>query len=277
MFQYAYIKALSLRTGQDFMIDIHEFQTYKLHKYCLEFLTIKKNYAKTSEIPRYERLYSTNRYIQFLLIKLRWICKAINPSHYTEKQFNFDQDFMDVVSWYIEWYFQTEKYFIDYEDEIRSDFVFVLPPSQKNWEMIQVIAWCNSVSIHIRRWDYLQGNNPNYHGICGLDYYHRAIDIITSKIDDPVFFVFSDDIERVKDNLKIDNAHYIDRNTAETNYEDMRLMSHCQHNIIANSSFSRWWAWLNNNPDKMVIVPQRWFADEKRNSKDIIPTTWVKI
>lgn len=276
MFQYAYVKALSLRMQTDFLLDLHEYDHY-FRPYELEVFDIDKNYAKLSNIPRYERLHSSNKYINFLYFKLQWLCKECNPHHHSERNLQYNEKLLSIVDGYIDWYFQTEKYFIDYENEIRSDFIFVPPPSKQNQQTIDMINWCNSVSIHIRRWDYLKGNNPNFHGTCSLDYYHRAIDLIVSKIADPVFFVFSDDIDRVKDNLKIDNTHYIDRNTAETNYEDMRLMSECKHNIIANSSFSRWWAWLNSNPDKMVIAPERRFATDNLNYQNIIPASWIQI
>lgn len=275
MFQYAFIKALSLRNKTDFKIDIHWFEKYKLHKYCLEFFNIEKNYSLKNEIPFYEMFNSDNKYI----IIFRWIFKKINKNHYIEKQFNFVQDYLNIKKWYIEWYFQTEKYFKDYKNEIRKDFEFIIKPSEKNQDIIKIIENCNSISLHIRRWDYI--SNPianNFHWTCNLDYYKKAVEIINSKINNPIFFIFSDDISWVKENLKIEEQKYfIDWNNADTNYEDMRLMSLCKHNIIANSSFSWWWAWLNNNKDKIVIAPKKWFNDDKIDYSDIIPNSWLKI
>lgn len=277
MFQYAYVKALSLKNKKNFKLDILWFEQYKLHKYCLEFFDIEKRYASKYEIPFYENFYSKNKYLNFFLIKIKWILKQINKSHHIEKQFNFDNDFLDIKSWYIEWYFQTEKYFKEFEKQIRKDFEFIIWPSGKNKKFIEIINNCNSISLHIRRWDYISNSSANaFHGTCDLGYYKKAIELIKSKIETPVFFIFSDDIDWVKENLKIENAYYIDWNNADTNYEDMRLMSLCKHNIIANSSFSWWWAWLNKNKEKIVIAPKKWFQNSKINYSDIVLNNWIK-
>ena len=111
--------------------------------------------------------------------------------------------------------------------------------------------------------------------ICSIDYYRKAIKIINSKIDDPVYFVFSDDIDWCKQNLKIKHrVYFIDWNKGRDSYKDMVLMSKCKHNIIANSSFSWWGAWLNNNPQKLVIAPNEWVYE--LNVSPIL-RTWVKI
>ncbi len=277
MFQYAYVKALSLRNKQDFKLDFFEYKTY-FRPYELEIFDIEKNYASKKQTPFYENLYSKNKYIWYLLTKFKNICKKLNKKDYIEKQFNFDSDFFNIKFWYIQWYFQTEKYFIDFENEIRKNFEFIIPPSKKNQKTIQIINNYNSVSIHIRRWDYV--TNPkanNVHWTCSLAYYQKAIEVIKTKINNPVFFIFSDDIKWVKDNLKIEKAYYIDWNNADKNYEDMRLMSLCKHNIIANSSFSWWGAWLNKNQEKIVIAPNKRFNDNKKNYCDIVPQKWIKI
>lgn len=276
MFQYAYIKALSLRNKQDFKLDVSEYKTY-FRPYELEIFDIEKNYASKKEIPFYENLYSKNKYFNFLLIQINWILKRLNPNHHIEK-YNFDKGLLNIKSWYIQWYFQTEKYFKDFENEIRKDFEFIIPPSKKNQETIEIITNCNSISIHIRRWDYITNSTTNEkHWTCSIDYYKKAIELIQFKITNPVFFIFSDDMDWVKENLKIEKAYYIDWNNADKNYEDMRLMSLCKHNIIANSSFSWWWAWLNKNSEKIVIAPNKWFNDNNRNYSDIIPENWFKI
>lgn len=277
LFQYAYIKALSLRTKQKFLLDISSFQYYKLHNFSLDCFNIEKNYTMSSHIPRYNKLHSSNNKLNFLLSKFKEVCRTFNPHHYREKQFNFDNNFFTIQSWYIEGYFQTEKYFIDYRDEILLDLKINKSPSIRNQELLDVISSSNSISIHIRRWDYLNTNNQNLYSVCNKDYYYEAMNYIKSKEKDIKFFIFSDDPMRVKENLKIDDAHYIDRNDSEKNYEDLRLMSQCKHNIIANSSFSRWWARLNINPNKIVISPKKRFANNTRNYSDVVPKSRIKI
>jgi hypothetical protein len=129
--------------------------------------------------------------------------------------------------------------------------------------------------LHIRRGDYLTNivHNTNKE-----DYYKNAIKLIEEKVKNPVFYIFSDEIEWVKQNFDIKYPTvYVDFNDALTNFEDIKLMSSCKHNIIANSSFSWWSAWLNENSNKIVIAPKQWFTDVSRNTKDIIPKSWIKI
>jgi hypothetical protein len=261
MFQYAYIKALSLRTWKDFFLDVSSYKNY-FRPFELEIFDIQKKYATKNQLSRYEKLHSSNKYLNHVYFKIREFVKKHNKSHYIENNLQFDKKFLSITDGYIEWYFQSEKYFLDYEDEIRKDLTFIYSPSPKNLKTINIVQTTNSVSIHIRRGDYLKGNNINYHGICSLEYYKQAIAYIRSKINNPQFFFFSDDIQWVKENLKTwnNNDIYIDWNTWNNSREDMRLMSLCKHNIIANSSFSRRGAWLNNNKEKIVIAPKNWIS-----------------
>jgi hypothetical protein len=137
----------------------------------------------------------------------------------------------------------------------------------------------NSVSLHIRRGDYLSDKNAKeFHGTLPLDYYYKAMAQLNLLYKDLKVFIFSDDMDWVKANLKLTNeCVYVDFNTGENSVFDMYLMSQCKHNIIANSSFSWWGAWLNQNSSKIVIAPQLWFADKSLNTKDLIPNSWLKM
>lgn len=131
----------------------------------------------------------------------------------------------------------------------------------------------NTVSIHIRRGDYL--NIPSYNVFNGLDYYVRAIEYFKSKLENPLFVVFSNDSQWVKDNLTIDKATiFVECNKGADSYKDLILMSKCNHNIIANSSFSWWGAWLNPNPSKQVVCPTEWFKGKPSSS--VVPDSWIK-
>ena len=140
--------------------------------------------------------------------------------------------------------YQSEKYFLSIKEIILKEFTL------KDSTLTQSINLKDSVSIHIRRGDYV---NNAHHNLCDLNYYHEAIKYIKSKINNPTFFIFSDDIEWVKENLKIDNAVYVSGSGIKE-YEEMILMSQCSHNIIANSTFSWWGAYLNKNYDKIVMA-----------------------
>ncbi len=141
------------------------------------------------------------------------------------------------------------------------------------------LSRCNGVSIHIRRGDYVTNTSANdFHGLCSLEYYSAGIEYVLSRVPDATLDVFSDDIEWARLNIRIPAPTiFIDHNQGRSSWEDMRLMSRCQHHIIANSSFSWWGAWLNPSPDKIVIAPSKWFADSSILTDDIVPSTWIRI
>jgi len=171
-------------------------------------------------------------------------------------------------------YWQSEKYFSDCEGSIRQNFTFVNIDAE-NKKIAKTISNSNSVSLHIRRGDYV--NNDIYDHICDERYYKKAIAYILDKIEMPIFYVFSNDIEWAKKFLEqfpIQKV-FMTINQAQKNYQDMYLMSCCKHNIIANSSFSWWGAWLNNNKSKIVIAPSIWMNNTE--TPDIIPETWIKL
>lgn len=140
--------------------------------------------------------------------------------------------------------------------------------SVENIKILNLISTTNSISIHIRRGDYV----TNYRwrsilgDICDLDYYYSAINLIKKSIKSPVFFIFSDDVDWVKENLILDNCYFINWNLNNQSYLDMKLMASCKHNIIANSTFSLMAAWLNTNPNKQIFGPKKWKNCFKDNS-----------
>lgn len=174
-------------------------------------------------------------------------------------------------------YFQNEKYFKSISDEIIKDFSFPAFSDDRNVQISEKMRKTNSVSIHVRRGDYC--GNSLLEGIATTDYYKNAIDYIVKHVENSVFFIFSDDIEWCKQNLNIQNEHYfINWNKGSKSFRDMQLMSLCKHNIIPNSSFSWWGAWLNQNKEKIVIAPSKWVNDNSGlDFSDIIPSSWIRI
>jgi hypothetical protein len=154
------------------------------------------------------------------------------------------------------------------EDILNKTYKFPDFVSDKNLQTSSLMLNSNSVSIHVRRGDYI--TNPNWRSllgdICDLDYYSTAINIVCTKVEDPCYFIFSDDINWVKQNLILKNCFFIDWNSGNDSYMDMQLMATCKHNIIANSTFSLMSAWLNKNTDKIVIGPSKWRNSYKDNS-----------
>ena len=173
--------------------------------------------------------------------------------------------------------FQSYKFFEQCADQVRREYTFdtALLSEQTRQAAVQM-ASCNSVSLHVRRGDYMNGFYYQMLGsVCNLDYYRRAMDEMQRRQGNVRFFIFSDDMDYVRENLPVDRAVCVDWNTGTDSWQDMYLMSQCRHNIIANSTFSWWGAWLNANPDKTVIAPKPWFAGVTED--DIVPEQWVRL
>jgi hypothetical protein len=175
---------------------------------------------------------------------------------------------------------QNEKYFADYADDVRAAFAFRDAPFGQALDIAKTIASTNSVSLHVRRSDYVVFKNvENLMGKTDTGYYARAVAHIAERVQHPHFFIFSDDIAWCKENIKLSfPATYIDRSSEGLKGAfHLQLMSLCKYNIIANSTFSWWGAWLNANPEKIVVAPEKWergpFA--ARRGGDVVPEGWV--
>lgn len=279
MFQYAAARAVTYRNETILKLDISSFQKYGLRTYQLGCFNIIEDFALPVEIKKFkpEKKLSYNYIDNRVRAKLLpWYAQKI----IRERGHSFNVDIHKVGgNAYLEGYWQSEKYFKDIAAIIRSDFSFKDGPTGKNRTLLSEIDSTNSVSLHIRRGDYL--TNPQtfkVHGIVELDYYQRSLKFLTEQVKNPVVFVFSDDISWAKQNLKSNlSLIFVDHNGANEEYEDLRLISRCRHHIIANSTFSWWGAWLNDNQEKMVIAPNKWFRSNDINDRDLIPESWVRI
>ena len=196
-----------------------------------------------------------------------------------EPHYHFSADFFKIKKdAYLQGYWQSEKYFYDIRDILLNELTLKFDPDRDNKKHLKDIINSESVSIHVRRGDYVK--NPHtraYHGICSLDYYKRALKKIGSLVENPKYYVFSDDPDWTKENLKIKGKVVFIINNSNKEYEDLRLMRACKHNIIANSTFSWWGAWLGEYKNKIVIAPEKWFLTKENNYKDIVPDRWLKI
>ena len=173
-------------------------------------------------------------------------------------------------------YWTSEKYYADRIEELREEFAFDEPSDEENQRLLAQIDSENSVSVHIRRGDYLSAEYEGKFKLLGGDYYSSAIEYIREKVSDPHFYVFSDDIECAREILKgVDNTVFVTNNTGRNSFRDMQLMSRCKHNIIANSTFSQWAGILNANEDRMVIYPKDYMAGEDTEVKQL--KGWVRL
>ena len=289
MFQYAIGRNLSIIHNTQLKLDTSFFQerltkpNFAKRYYNLNIFNIVENFASKDEIEEFKKYEKIGGYRKFF----HDILKADETKYIKEKQCSFDKNILRASdNIYLDGYWQSEKYFStqsadilsnkeNIENLIRQEFTLKNEFQIKNIDLTRKIKNSNSISIHIRRGDYTDSKTKKSIGLCPVKYYHQAITEIINKVKNPIFFIFSDDIKWSKNNLQINlPATFIDGNK---NYEDLILMSMCKHNIIANSSFSWWGAWLNQNPNKIVIAPKKWFVKTTLDTKDLIPNAWIRI
>lgn len=273
IFQYAYAKSLQQR-GYKVKIDISAFETYKLHGgYFIDRYLIDIEPATPGELRRYGALG--------IISKLRKKFGFKNNRLVEEETFFFDDRLMfPEDDTYIQGYFQSEKYFLKVREVILSQISLKNSLSTYGAGVQKEISMCKiSCSIHIRRGDYLTNSATNkVHGVLDMEYYKKSIELLEKRFSNNIqYFVFSDDIEWVVDNLNIKNSIFIASDQGRCPNEDIFLMSLCDHNIIANSSFSWWGAWLNQNLEKIVISPEKWFNDASLSAKDLLPKEWIHL
>jgi hypothetical protein len=177
---------------------------------------------------------------------------------------------------YFDGYWQSYKYLVPIESILHNELKLKYPLQLKMNDFLNEITNSQSVSIHIRRSDYITiKQNFDRFGICSKKYYENAILYIKKYFADPIFYIFSDDLDWVKENFIGSQYIFITDNKPA---EDLYLMSKCKHNIIANSTFSWWGAWLNQNPEKIVIAPKQWYKGKLNETlKDLIPPEWIRI
>lgn len=278
MFQYAFAKSLSLRKKESFLLDTNDFNYDQLRDFELAVFDLNAKVASNEIVVASKTKKLT--FFSKLINKLTSF--SLNPKStiYIEESLDYYPEVVFAKANYFEGYWQTENYFIQFEKEIRKDFNMKIEANDYYSSILQLASDTESVSVHFRRGDFVNNTQTNeFHGLCDIDYYKNAMSYFKNKLGKVTFFMISDDIEWVKHQFKFENDIIFVENFKGKDYEDMRLMSQCKHNIIANSSFSWWGAWLNNNADKIVISPKRWFNNEEKQqqTKDLIPENWIKL
>ncbi|MDB5255060.1 MAG: hypothetical protein JWL92_436 [Candidatus Nomurabacteria bacterium] len=279
MFQYAVGRALAIKNNVALGLDTSMLldrtprkKQFTFREYELSAFTIDAEIVPQATVPfLYKTMPGTvGIYLDYLRRKFLRLSG-------TEKGTGFDGSILSLgTGSYLSGYWQSEKYFNEIEGVIRKDFSLKVPLSEKAQYVLGLIESKPSISLHVRRGDYV--SDKNAHDILGLSpisYYEAAIAVMLEKEPRASFFVFSDDIEWCKNNLTINAEHVFVEDMP--GYEHMTLMSKCKHNIIANSSFSWWGAWLNSNANKIVIAPKKWYNNKAFNNDDLIPDHWITL
>jgi len=286
LFQYAFGKILEWKYDTQVYFDLMREETESplqsdLDVFCIESITEIDPRTTERFKPFSVRQYRDNKqYIKYIYYKLRRryqknkLITEPYPSQYMEVF-----ECLDIKkSIYFLGFWQNYKYFVGYEDRIRK----LYEPKNKNFwqsEQAQDIKYnpLNTVSLHFRRGDYL---TSDFIVPTTINYYKLAIKKIKSSIDNPFFYIFTDEPEWFIQNIKLDIPYKLITGNNDSNcYKDILLMSICKHNIIANSTFSWWGAWLNLNSNKIVIAPKTWYGTPKRDlfTNEITPPDWIRL
>ncbi|MCG2694793.1 alpha-1,2-fucosyltransferase [Candidatus Parcubacteria bacterium] len=277
LFQYALARNLTISKNKKVKFDLSWFDTYKDRRtYKLNYFNTIAEIATKKEVARLKKYERKSGHFSFFhnyfIADDSIFIKQKNAGSFEPKIFNIDKSVYLFGVWH------SEKYFENIKDNIRKEITLKKELGEILKKTEEKMQNSKSVSLHIRRGDYITDQKAvKILGVLPLNYYHKAIKIISSKIQGPIFFIFSDDIDWVKENLKINFPTIFVSNNNTKDYEELILMSKCKHNIIANSSFSWWGAWLNQNPNKIVIAPKNWFRDKSINTKDLAPEKWIKL
>ena len=280
MFQYATGRQLAHRLGTGLRLDLSLYKNMAEidtpRHYDLDCYRISSQVASRVDLSRMlptdfqaTLAYRTKRRLGF--------DKHLRPLGEPNKAF-YDVVLRARDNTYLVGWWQNEKYFAD----IRNILLIEFEPkkiSTYSQSMLKLITGSNAVSIHVRRGDYVTNKYAkNEHGLVPLSYYSSAANHIIKRAASPHFFVFSDDMDWCKKNLKLGSNIDFVESKGRHDCEDIWLMQHCQHNIIANSSFSWWGGWLNENPGKLVIAPKSWFANKEADKEtEIVPEAWMRL
>jgi len=299
MFQYAAGRSLSLHKKVPLKLETTSYERYDRRKFELNtFFTIDCEIASAEEVLKYQISQPVKRVwnkffpkdkIRFLGLPyeetgikrtLLQVNELLSPSYkkrtYLEAEYHYNPDFFKAPDdVFLIGYWMSWRYFEKFDKEIRKDFTVRPGLVAHLIDIEREIRQKNSVSVHIRRGDFTTPGNLLIHGVIPVEFYQKAIAEVSSKTSAPHLYVFSDDIAWVKENLKTEfPITFVSNEISKSAIEDFYLMTLCKHNIIANSTFAWWAAYLNNNPGKMVFAPEKWLNVAPYNYRDVYPLSW---
>jgi len=257
MFQYAFGRAIAEKYKTNLKLHFANALFNTQREFELGVFNISATLATVGDLQKFgimrNRIFNRFLYLLDERYKIQFNKHVVTQRY----PYVFNSDYLSTKNdSYIQGYWQDERYFKEIENIIRKEFTPKKKLDEKNIKILEQIQASTSVSIHVRRGDYIT-NKANMLQFIGLDYYVDAIKQIEKSMPNSEYFVFSDDISWCKDNFKqiTNKTHFIDHNKGKDAYKDIVLMSACKHNIIANSTFSWWGGWLNQNKNKICIKP----------------------
>lgn len=285
MFEYAAGLSLAHRRNTVLKLDVSFFHEGNVdgRSYALDCLNVPAQLATAEEVWKLNGKLGRKQEVAKRILsalgqkRLADLLTLMGHAHY-QQQWTYYPEFHELPddTW-LHGNYQSEKFFASVADILRHQFTFRYPPSPAVEAMAARIKTGPSVAVHFRRGDYI--NHPHFAQTIGTvseDYYAEAIKIMRDHAGGgATYYLFSDDPSASEPGAAADLPHVWVRCCGDSNhYDAMRLMSLCDHNIIANSTFSWWSAWLNSNAEKIVIAPKQWFADNHHPTGDIFPAGW---
>lgn len=283
MFQFAFGKAISIDMKQDVYYCIDALSSYdSVREFELES-------AFNLILPRAHHKDLAHVLSSWRsLPSMRRILAGLNnpflrgPNFITENTFDSSSrlSLLKINQAYFHGYWQSEDFFKSQENIVRELFKFKRGGSSENQKIIERIRLRPSIAMHVRRGDYVTNSKANaMHGVLDTKYYFSAIASMRKRVPNSRLFIFTDDFNWVQKEVlpKVENAECVSINTGRESFRDMQLMAICDHNIVSNSTFSWWSAWLNPNPQKIVIAPQKWFSGVLPMNNSPIPDAWERI
>ncbi|MDT8991562.1 alpha-1,2-fucosyltransferase [Curvibacter sp. APW13] len=274
LFQYAAARSLADRLGYGLLLDLRGLTENGDRDYQLNLYSIRAEIASVellSDLPDFR----SSRLGRMKCNLTQAFPKIFSFPVFWPRSFAYDPRFARIRRpVYLVGYWQTEKYFLWNRNQIIRDINLVTPLSPTD-PMLVSIRKHRSVALHIRRGDYVTNIAASrFHGLCSLSYYHEAVRDLKQRFADIHVFVFSDEPDWARANLRLTvPTHYVEGNLGHT---DLELMRHCQHHVVANSSFSWWGAWLCESAGQIVHAPKRWFSDPDFDTSDVVPSHWLK-
>jgi hypothetical protein len=281
MFQYVFAKCLEKVSNEDVRLDYSTYASRKtdmVRKPRLLKMRITLKQASNDDLENTLIFKNPGAFLSLKYKVLTYLEKTLNRKYFFESN-RIHRDAENIKKFtYYDGYWQSWKNVAKVNSKILDEFRPNVDLSENTQQTIKEIESVNSIFIGIRRGDYTETAKSLAHfGIFGEEYYKRAMQYICERVKNPVFYIFSNDIPWVKDNISFDGyrVRYREPKIQTDDFEELMIMSSCKHAIIVNSTYYWWGAWLIQNSKKIIVVPQRWFLDRK--PINIIPPNWVRI
>ncbi len=278
MFQYAKGRAVAEALGVELKLDIHSYHWDSLRTYGLDVFCLDVPFADRAEIDLQQGKIEApqSRWKRLL----RPFEKKPNHGIWQEASFAFQQKDLQIPDGkYLRGYWQSPNHFEHIAPMLRKDFAFKAAPPAPVAQLLARMDDCASVALHVRRGDYVQNKSTQaFHGLCSLNYFKKGIAYMREQLENPMFFVFSDDPDWAQSSFSEEqNVEVVRLDVPD--YEDLRMMQQAGHQIISNSTFSWWAAWLNSNPNKRVVAPEPWFEDPiiQNESQSLYLPSWQRL